>query len=81
MNYVKEIMAEKSLTTDALAKKVGVSQRTLDPYMSGKSKWKNARGQLLLAVADTLEIDPHVLVEEKDKAGFVQTTVLHSLLI
>ena len=63
MNYIKEIMAEKNLTTEALAKKAGVSKRTLDPYMSGKSKWKNARGQVLLAVADALDLDPHILVE------------------
>lgn len=68
MNYVKEVMAQKGLlTTQALADKAGISKRTLDPYMSGKSKWMNARGQVLLAVADALEIDPHVLVESDDK--------------
>lgn len=35
--------------------------------MSGKSKWKNARGQVLLAVADALELDPHDMVDDSNK--------------
>lgn len=35
--------------------------------MSGKSKWKNARGQVLLAVADALKLDPHDMVDDSNK--------------
>ena len=67
MDCVKKKMAEKGLTTEALAIKANIKKRTLDPYMSGKSKWKNARGQVLLAVADALELDPHDMVDDSNK--------------
>lgn len=67
MSVIKVLLAEKKMTTQQLAEKSGISKRTLDPYIAGKSEWKNARGHVLLAVADALNIDPHVLVEGKVK--------------
>lgn len=62
MAILKLLLAERNLTTSQLAKKAGVKKRTLDPYVSGKANLRNARGELLIAVADALEIDPHILV-------------------
>mgnify|MGYP004457615149 CR=1 FL=1 len=42
-----------------------INERTLDPHLSGKAEWKNARASILLSVADALEIDPHTLVQGK----------------
>ena len=49
-----------------LADKAGLSKRTLDSYVSEKAQWENARGHFLLAVADALDIDPHVLVRTEN---------------
>lgn len=67
MDVIKAILIERGMTIRQLADLSGVSKRTLDPYVSGKAEWKNARGHILLAVADALEIDPHVLVDGKVK--------------
>ena len=42
-----------------------INKRTLDPYLSGKAEWKNAKASILLSLTDTLEIDPHTLAEGK----------------
>lgn len=65
MNVLKAILAERNMTLKQLAGLSGVSKRTLDPYLSGKAEWKNARASILLSVADALEIDPHALVQGK----------------
>ena len=62
MSTIKQLLVERNMTVQSLADKAGVSKRTLDPYISGKADWKNARGFILLAVADALEVDPHVLI-------------------
>ena len=54
------------MTVQQLADKAGLSKRTLDSYVSEKAQWENARGHFLLAVADALDIDPHVLVRTEN---------------
>lgn len=67
VSTIKELLEERGMTVQNLADDVGVSKRTLDPYIAGKSKWRNARGHLLIAVADALEVDPHALIEKADE--------------
>ena len=62
MAILKLILAERNLTTSQLADMAGVKKRTLDSYVSGKAEWKNARSELLIAVADALDIDPRILL-------------------
>ena len=66
MSKIKSLLSEREMTVQQLADKAGLSKRTLDPYVSGKAQWENARGHVLLAVADALDIDPHVLVRTEN---------------
>ena len=65
MSTIKTILIERNMTVQELADRAGLSKRTLDPYVAGKSQWQNARGHVLLAVAYALEIDPHTLTTDK----------------
>lgn len=67
VSTIKELLEERGMTVQRLADDIGVSKRTLDPYIAGKSKWRNSRAHLLLDVADALDIDPHTLIEKKDE--------------
>ena len=63
MNYVKYLLLEKKMTTQALADLAGVNKRSLEPYITGKASWRNARAHMLLSVADALGVDPRDLVD------------------
>lgn len=65
MDVIKAILMEREMTVRQLSELSGVKKRTLEPYICGKAKWKNARGYILLSVADALNVDPHLLVEGK----------------
>lgn len=63
MNKIKVLLSERDMTVKQLSDVSGIPRRTLDPYISGKAKWENCTGKVLLAVSDALDIDPHALVE------------------
>ena len=65
MNVVKALLIQRGMTAQELADKAGIKKRALDPYMRDASEWGNARGKVLLAVADALDIHPHLLVNGK----------------
>lgn len=61
-----EYLRSKGFTVRSLAKKAGVSHRTLEQYSSGRYPLKNARAWLIVALADALETTPKELISLDD---------------
>lgn len=72
MSTLKRLMKENGYTKASFAEKSGISVRTLEPYIAGSRKFNNTPLWLALKIADTLDVDVHVLMEEsyeKDITG------------
>lgn len=65
MNF-DEYLRSKGFTVRSLAKKAGVSHRTLEQYSSGRYPLKNARAWLIVALADALDATPKELISLDD---------------
>lgn len=64
MNTLREYMNAAGISSvRELATRSGVSRRSLEQYSCGRYPWSNARGKLLVAVADALGIHPRKLIE------------------
>ena len=64
---LKQLLKEKGYTVQEFSELSGLSKRSLDIYMSGKRKFDKTQFWFALKVADTLDIDPHELLEEREK--------------
>lgn len=78
MSILKKLMKDKGYTKIFLAEKSGVSVRTLEPYIAGSRKFCNTPLWLAVKIADALDVDVHVLMEElheKDITGRVSGSI------
>lgn len=58
-----QFFRSKGFTAKGLAKKAGVSARTIESYTSGRSSLKNTRLWLALAIAKALDVPVEKLIE------------------
>ena len=72
MDVLKALLIEKNKTVKDFCQESGVSRKTLDPYFAEKAKWANASAELLLKVSDTLDVDPHILINGKVEIRIVE---------
>jgi len=63
-SILKRLLEERGLTVQQFAEQTGLSKRTLDTYSSGAKSFHKTQAWFLMAVADALHVDPHVLLEE-----------------
>ena len=61
---LKEALKAKGWTVQRLADETGISKRALDAYMTGYRKLSLAEAWKVLAIADSLSIDPHELIKD-----------------
>lgn len=67
VNYMNTLQAQrqaKGLTQKQLAEKSGVPLKTIANYEINRRNIANAQAHIVLALADALEIDPHILIKE-----------------
>lgn len=68
---LRRLLDERGWSTQRLAEVSHLSRRTLEPYVSSLSSFRNARAWILIAVADALQVDPHLLLENNTQGrGF-----------
>lgn len=55
----------REMSVAELAKRVGVSSRTLEAYTAGRVSLTDAKASTVMSMARELKIDPYILVGEK----------------
>lgn len=62
-----DFIRSKGETTYTLAKKSGVSVRTLEMYTSGRNRLRNARAHIVISLSEALGVTARELVEATDE--------------
>lgn len=62
MNKIKSIRESRNLSQSQLAKKAGISVRTLQKYEQEQNNPANAQAKLIIAIAEALEVEPKELI-------------------
>ena len=71
-NALKSVMKYREVTIPVLAVSIGVSERTLQEYTSGKVSLANAKARTVILIAQELKVDPLILIGEKPIEDFYQ---------
>ncbi|MBP3875644.1 MAG: helix-turn-helix transcriptional regulator [Blautia sp.] len=61
--YLKEMMRVRGVTAEELSDMTGISKRTLERYMTGRTDPANAAGKSVALIAYALSINPYTLGE------------------
>ena len=61
-NALKSVMKIRGTTISVLASNVGISERTLQEYTSGKVSLANAKARTVFLIAKELKVDPLILI-------------------
>lgn len=69
--YLRQILKDKKMTARQLAEKVSVSEATISNYSSGKREPESL--EILVAIADALDVSLDMLVRGKEKEPSPET--------